>query len=273
MRRSAASAEPTRQVEKSRRRLVSQLHSVLQSVPLGRSVHGPVTCQLPVPMTLSTFLPGVEASHLAGCRGSCLYLVFYLAITTNVPRFHLRRDGHVQFPNRLPLRIGSKREEFSTSGKYEVRWICWKASSGVSYTQNVMVCVGARILRFSHCPSPRFGWHRRLGNCQHQASSGSLRRSCLSVSCSFENQVLVQHHQLRYWIGRTFSFSDAHAVCFSRCCRAGFKADNNDVCFFQKSSILAVASLQSLCCYWSQRDRAPSGRLQNLGCARAFVPS
>ena len=26
-------------------------------------------CQLPVPMSLSTFLHGVEASHLAGCRG------------------------------------------------------------------------------------------------------------------------------------------------------------------------------------------------------------
>ena len=49
---------------------MSQFHSELRSVPLGRSVHGPVTCQLPVPMTLSTFLHGVEASHLAGCRGS-----------------------------------------------------------------------------------------------------------------------------------------------------------------------------------------------------------
>ena len=89
---------------------------------------------------------------------------------------------------------------------------------------------------FSHRPSARFGWHRGLGrhgNCQHQASSGSLRLSCLSVSCSFKNRVLVQHHQLRYWIWRTFSLSDAHAVCFSRCCRAGFKADN-DVCFIPK---------------------------------------
>ena len=63
-----------------RRRLMSQPHSVLQSVPLERSVHGPVTCQLPVPMSLSTVLHGVEASHLAGCRGSharfpFLYLV------------------------------------------------------------------------------------------------------------------------------------------------------------------------------------------------------
>ena len=49
---------------------MSQFHSELRSVLLVRSVHGPVTCQLPVPMTLSTFLHGVEASHLAGCRGS-----------------------------------------------------------------------------------------------------------------------------------------------------------------------------------------------------------
>ena len=53
-----------------RRRPMSQFHSELRSVPLGRSVHGPVTCQQPVPMTLSTFLHGVEASHLAGCRDS-----------------------------------------------------------------------------------------------------------------------------------------------------------------------------------------------------------
>ena len=53
-----------------RRRLMSQPHSVPQSVLLERSVRGPVTCQLPVPMPLSTFLHGVEASHLAGCRGS-----------------------------------------------------------------------------------------------------------------------------------------------------------------------------------------------------------
>ena len=72
-----------------------------------------------VPMLLSSFLHSVEASHLADCRGSRVYLDFYLAITTNVPRFHSRRGGHVQFPNRLPRRIGSKREEFSTSGKHE----------------------------------------------------------------------------------------------------------------------------------------------------------
>ena len=63
-----------------RRRLMSQLHEVLQSVPLGRSVHGHVAVE-PIanfrfPLSLSTFLHGVEASHLAGCRGSRLCFRF-----------------------------------------------------------------------------------------------------------------------------------------------------------------------------------------------------
>ena len=45
---------------------MSQFHSELRSVPLGRSVHGPVTYQLPVPMTLSTFLHGVEGVSSRG---------------------------------------------------------------------------------------------------------------------------------------------------------------------------------------------------------------
>ena len=93
-------------------------------------------------MFLSTFLHGVEASHLADCGGSRLYLVFYLAITTNVPRFHLRRDGHVQFPNSLPRRIGSKREEFSTSGKYEAPLDMLE--SIIRSQLHRMVCIGAK---------------------------------------------------------------------------------------------------------------------------------
>ena len=70
-------------------------------------------------MLLSSFLHGVEASHLADCRGSRVYLDFYLAITTNVPRFHLRMDGHVQFPNRATASDWVEARRIFDLGKHE----------------------------------------------------------------------------------------------------------------------------------------------------------
>ena len=75
----------------------------------------------------------------------------------------------------------------------------------------------------------------------------------------------MQHHQLRYWIWRTLSFSDAHVICFSRCCRAGFKADNNDLCFLPKE-------LDTHCGVFTMPLLA-SGRLRDLGCATVFLMS
>ena len=84
--------------------------------------------------------------------------------------------------------------------------------------------------------------------------------------------MLAQLHQLRYWIGWTFFCSDAHAVCFSRCCRAGFKADNTMSVSFRKSSILTVASLRSLYCYWSHRDRVGSRSAPRFGLRHSLRP-
>ena len=98
-------------------------------------------------MSLSSSLHGVDASHLADCRGSRVYLSFFLAITTNVPRFDLRRDGHVQFPNRLPRRIGKRIFDL---GKHEAPLdmlesiIRNQLSTCVSLLTHRMVCVEAK---------------------------------------------------------------------------------------------------------------------------------
>ena len=49
---------------------ISEVVSVGASGCLALSLGGHVTCRQPVPMTLSIFLHGVEASHLASCRDS-----------------------------------------------------------------------------------------------------------------------------------------------------------------------------------------------------------
>ena len=77
--------------------------------PAGGKIHAGSSYQFRCCSPL--FLHGVDASHFADCRGSRVYL-------DSLSRY-LRRDGQVQFPNRLPRRIGTKREEFSTSGKDE----------------------------------------------------------------------------------------------------------------------------------------------------------